>query len=60
MRVKYPLSIDLLLAQAREKDQIGRRSKWYLEGSPERVEATGLFREAAVIAEYVKTIVKRI
>jgi len=54
VKTQYSLCIEQLLKHAREKDSIGKRSKWFLEGGPERIEATNLFREAAAISEYVR------
>jgi hypothetical protein len=41
------------LKRAREKDRLGKRTKWFLPGGPERAEATELYRQAAVMAEFV-------
>lgn len=53
MKTLYSLSVDFLLTRAREKDQMGKRTKWFLIGGPERAEATELFQKAAVISQYV-------
>ncbi len=56
MKTIYSLSVELLLTRAREKDEVGKRTKWFLIGGPERVEATELFRKASVICEYVNIL----
>jgi len=53
MKTLYSLSVDFLLTRAREKDQMGKRTKWFLIGGPERKEATEFYRKAAVISEYI-------
>ena len=53
IKVKYPLCIDIFLKRAREKDSLGKRSKWFYKGGPEREEATEIFREAAIVSQYV-------
>lgn len=41
------------LQRAQELDAKGRRSMWYLDGGPERAQATELLREALRLCEYV-------
>lgn len=40
----FPVSINLIRNFARKMDEKGKKSKWYLEGGPERKEATELYR----------------
>mgnify|MGYP001111039649 FL=1 len=43
-RTETAPSVDALLEAARNMDALGKRSKWYLEGGPERAEATEMYR----------------
>jgi hypothetical protein len=49
----YSYCIDIALKRAREYDSSGKRSKWFLPGGPERAVATELYRQAAVMSEFV-------
>ena len=50
---KFPVSLNLILEGARQRDREGSRSQWYRSGGDERVEATELFRRAAGVCEQI-------
>ena len=56
IKIKYHFSVDIALKRAKERDDVGKRTKWFLPGGPERQEATELYRQAAVISEYVSSL----
>ena len=43
----FPFSVNMLLKMARRADARGKKSKWYMEGGPERNQATELYRVAS-------------
>lgn len=45
--------VHTLVMQARELDAKGRRKFWYMEGGPERAEATKKLHEAVTMAEFI-------
>ena len=40
----WPESIQLMIRHARNQDMKGRRSEWFMQGGPERNDATRLFQ----------------
>jgi len=44
IKIKYHFSVDIALKRAKERDDVGKRTKWFLPGGPERQEATELYR----------------
>jgi len=50
---RFPSSLNLVLEAARTKDRRGKRSQWNMPGSPERADATELFRMACSICEQI-------
>ena len=56
----YHVSVKAALERARKMDILGRKSKWYLAGGPERVKATEIFRQAVIMSEQIYTEASRI
>ena len=46
----YPVSVNVVLNLARKADALGKKSRWFMRGGPERVEATALYRLATRLA----------
>lgn len=46
----FPISLNVILDKARKTDNLGKRSKWFMEGGDERKEADRLYRSAIRMA----------
>ena len=46
----HPFSLNYVLKMARDKDQQGKKSQWYMKGGPERAIASNIYQVAEQIA----------